>query len=248
MAKVGPGTLVCPACGAAVPKTAAACPYCGAVVVPKTPIGAVGPAERRTFCPRCGSLYPAAVARCPRCPPGPTDERGGHCPRCGADLEATSMGGVSVDRCPSCRGHWFDGDELEHVLDLTTEGVSREDAASLKAGLRPVLGVEDVRYVPCVRCGELMARRQIVPRAGIVVDVCRFHGVWFDGGEMEAFTEFVRAGGLEVLRHEGIAAAELRRKLGEESPPRFASARRPVEGSLARDLMDAVRVLFRRRP
>ena len=205
------GTIVCPACAGAVPKNASACPYCGSIVVLPAPKGADGPAETRTFCPRCGDLYPSAAAKCPRCPPGATDERGGRCPRCAGDLEPTPVGNVTVDRCRSCRGTWFDGDELEHVVDLTTRGISREEAGSRRRTL-PNLPPEDtVRYLACVRCGERMARRQVAPRTGLIVDICRAHGVWFDGGELEAFETWVRAGGLEVVRHDGIAAVETKR-------------------------------------
>lgn len=206
------GTLVCFACGGSVAKNAPACPYCGAIVVLPTPFGADAPAQRRTFCPRCGNMYPSAAARCPRCPPSSTDERGGRCPRCAADLQPVGMGTVTVDRCSSCKGTWFDGDELEHAMDLTTQGLSREDAGSLRRVLPTSNPTEEVKYVACVRCGERMARRQLAPRMGIIVDICRSHGIWFDGGELERFAAFARAGGLEVLRHDGVAAAEERER------------------------------------
>jgi hypothetical protein len=34
-------------------------------------------------------------------------------------------------------------------------------------------------------------------RSGIIVDVCREHGTWFDRGEYDAALGFVRDGGLE---------------------------------------------------
>jgi Zn-finger nucleic acid-binding protein len=127
------------------------------------------------------------------------------------------MGGVSVDRCAQCRGHWFDGDEVEHAVDLTTQGVSKEEAAALRRSLPPPsIPTEEVRYLACVRCGERMARRQAAPRSGVIVDLCREHGVWFDGDELERFAAFARAGGLEVLRHDGIAVSEARARLAAE--------------------------------
>ena len=51
-----------------------------------------------------------------------------------------------------------------------------------------------------------------MPMEGVIVDVCRNHGVWFDAGEFEHFTAFARAGGLEVIRHDEIAAAEAARR------------------------------------
>ncbi len=127
------------------------------------------------------------------------------------------MGNASIDKCPACGGHWFDGDEIEHAADLTTQGVSREEAAGMRRSIPSVSEVERVvKYLPCVRCGEIMSRRQVVQRAGIIIDVCRLHGVWFDGGELEQFLAFARAGGLEVNRVDGVAQVEARRKHEEE--------------------------------
>jgi Zn-finger nucleic acid-binding protein len=131
------------------------------------------------------------------------------------------MGAVTVDRCRGCRGLWFDGDEVEHAIDATTRGVSTSEAAALRPGLpaTPTKLEDEVRYLACVRCRELMVRRQAAPRSGIVIDICRNHGVWFDGGEFEQFAAFVKAGGLEVLRYDGIASAEARRKAAAAMPP-----------------------------
>lgn len=240
------GTLVCPGCGGAVQKTAKACPYCGAEVVLPKPAGATGPAERRTYCARCGTLYPSDAARCPRCPPGPTDARGGRCPRCAGELAPTTMGAATVDRCGSCGGTWFDGDELEHAADLTTRGVSAADAAASRRSIPPsrIPLEREVRYLACVRCGERMARRQVARGAGVVVDLCRDHGLWFDRDELEAFVAFVRAGGLEVLRHDGVAAMEARRKAAQArdrvaspTPPMGADAE--AGGAILGDLLGA---------
>ncbi len=42
-----------------------------------------------------------------------------------------------------------------------------------------------------------MTRTNFGGQSGIVVDVCREHGTWFDRGELDSALEFVRAGGLE---------------------------------------------------
>jgi hypothetical protein len=41
-----------------------------------------------------------------------------------------------------------------------------------------------------------MNRKNFGAHSGIIVDVCREHGTWFDGDELAAALEFVRAGGL----------------------------------------------------
>jgi len=42
-----------------------------------------------------------------------------------------------------------------------------------------------------------MTRMNFGVRSGIILDVCRTHGTWFDGGELDAALSFVQAGGLE---------------------------------------------------
>ncbi len=247
------GTIVCPACAAGVPKNATACPYCGAEVVLAKPVGADRAGEYKTYCTRCGLLYPTNAAKCPRCPPGSTDERGGRCPRCAGDLEAKSGGRVTVDECRACHGTWFDGDELEHSIDLTTKGVSRDEARSLRPTLPANAPESEVRYLACVRCGERMARRQVAPRTGMIVDICRVHGVWFDKNELEHFRAFIAAGGLEVVRFDGVASVEAKRKEIEAKPSSLDYARPYMSGYaglsdgpfLGVDLLRAVGRLFR---
>jgi Zn-finger nucleic acid-binding protein len=160
---------------------------------------------------------------------------------------------VTVDRCGSCHGLWFDGDEIEHAIDVTTKGVSREEAAALRRSLpNPSGPVEEVRYLACVRCGERMARRQAAPRAGTIVDICRDHGVWFDGGEFDRFAAFAKAGGLDVLRHDGIAAAEARARLAAAGAADVGAtlvgheeAGVRLTGAVARDVLRTLRGLFR---
>jgi Zn-finger nucleic acid-binding protein len=36
--------------------------------------------------------------------------------------------------------------------------------------------------------------------SGIVVDVCKGHGTWFDRDELQQIVEFIRGGGLEAAR------------------------------------------------
>jgi len=62
-------------------------------------------------------------------------------------------------------------------------------------GAVPPLAEEQVSYIPCVGCGELMTRKRIGSRDGAVVDICRHHGMWFDAGELERILTWVRAGG-----------------------------------------------------
>ena len=41
----------------------------------------------------------------------------GRCPHCGGHLKPEQYHGVTVDRCPECKGVWFDAGEAESLLD-----------------------------------------------------------------------------------------------------------------------------------
>jgi Zn-finger nucleic acid-binding protein len=48
--------------------------------------------------------------------------------------------------------------------------------------------------------------------SGVVVDVCKAHGTWFDKDELRRIVEFIRAGGLEQARADEIAELERKRQ------------------------------------
>jgi Zn-finger nucleic acid-binding protein len=48
--------------------------------------------------------------------------------------------------------------------------------------------------------------------SGVVVDVCRGHGTWFDREELSRIVEFIRGGGLDAARAREKAALEEERR------------------------------------
>jgi Zn-finger nucleic acid-binding protein len=48
--------------------------------------------------------------------------------------------------------------------------------------------------------------------SGVVVDVCRGHGTWFDRDELSRIVEFIRGGGLDAARSREKAALEEERR------------------------------------
>jgi Zn-finger nucleic acid-binding protein len=53
--------------------------------------------------------------------------------------------------------------------------------------------------------------------SGVIVDVCKGHGTWFDREELSRIVEFIRAGGLEASRaKEKEEIQEERRRLQQE--------------------------------
>jgi len=53
--------------------------------------------------------------------------------------------------------------------------------------------------------------------SGVIVDVCKGHGTWFDRDELSRIVEFIRSGGLEASRaREKSELEEERRRLNQE--------------------------------
>ena len=57
-----------------------------------------------------------------------------------------------------------------------------------------------VTYLRCPCCNQMMSRKVFGRVSGVIVDICRLHGVWFDAGELTAVIEFVERGGLDEQR------------------------------------------------
>jgi Zn-finger nucleic acid-binding protein len=74
-----------------------------------------------------------------------------------------------------------------------------------------------VLYSPCPECTQLMNRINFARCSGVIVDICKGHGIWFDRDELSRIVEFVRAGGLATARSkEKAAIEEERRQLRQE--------------------------------
>ena len=62
-----------------------------------------------------------------------------------------------------------------------------------------------------------MNRVNFAKCSGVIVDVCKGHGTWFDRDELSQIVEFVRGGGLDVSRsREKAEIEEARRQLQQE--------------------------------
>jgi len=196
--KLTAAALTCAHCGGAVSTTDEACPYCQA---------AISEADRRrtTLCPACYTRLQDDSKHCRACgidirpqslAPLPSDSG---CPRCEGELRVRSLDVVDVVECRQCLGIWLTPESFKQV---TVKAARESGAASLFPGHqdrpRPERRVEEVRYIPCLGCGELMQRRQYTHEgrgSRVVIDVCRSHGVWLDHEEVERIVDFIQTGG-----------------------------------------------------
>jgi Zn-finger nucleic acid-binding protein len=185
------GALRCTGCGGGVGPDDAACPYCAAALSEED-------RRRTTLCPGCFTRLEDDSRHCRACglairpqrlAPLPHD-RG--CPRCGKALRVRSLAGGDVVECGGCLGLWI---EPRHLQRAVAEAAAAGDGGGPAPRPR---GPEEVRYLPCLTCGQPMNRRQFRHAgrpSGVVVDHCLDHGVWLDHEELEGLLGFVRATG-----------------------------------------------------
>jgi Zn-finger nucleic acid-binding protein len=122
------------------------------------------------------------------------------CPRCARPLGAPRAPGESVHPCPGCRGSFVDYATLAALVKREIElRAATPFAPSLAARpQRPAMSASAVSYVRCPVCGRTMNRTNFGQHSGVIVDVCKPHGTWFDAGELDGALEFVAYGGLEA--------------------------------------------------
>lgn len=152
-----------------------------------------------------------------------------NCPRCGTGLFHRD----DLDLCPGCDGIWFDRGELEALAksarptdeEKMTLGQIQRDLQSLP---KPNPS-DNVQYIKCPACGEMMTRRMFGRRSGVLIDQCREHGIWLDAGEREAIIAFAEKGGMRVTER-------------EESAERNAEAGRLQQNRMDRAAMQGRRV------
>lgn len=162
-------------------------------------------------CPQCGKDVNPRSALCPFCG-GRIGEKKvlEHpvCPRCNITLDCRRKDDIEIDSCPRCGGLWLDRGEFDVLTAEST--VYREEKLD-KEYSRPQLP-ESIEYIPCVRCGKLMVKKNYGHISGVIIDECGRHGVWLDNGEFEKIRHFILDGGLEKEQFREIEKnrAELR--------------------------------------
>jgi Zn-finger nucleic acid-binding protein len=234
-------SLNCPACGAAAPSaTSARCEYCGSALTTMACPSCFGPMfAGMQFCPHCGAKGMREL----------TDGESLPCPGCKADMRAVRVGAASFYECPSCAGSWLTADAFSQLC------TSREERGQLAAlvtggeiGPKPVTSA--VRYVACAVCKKTMNRQNFGRRSGVIIDVCKGHGVWFEQGELHAVLAFIESGGLELARRaEQEKAADDRLRLERETNQVFTRTIRIERTTFSKQeadswLDDALRALF----
>ena len=197
-------TLNCPNCGAATETDAPACQYCGARLA-------------TVACASCFGMMFMGSRHCPRCGAAAANRSEGQlttrrCPRCKIDMQSITIGSTPVRECSQCLGLWLDVPSFEKIC------ADREEQAAVLGTASPgpthaIVPESRISYAPCPECAQLMNRINFARCSGVIVDICKGHGTWFDRDELSRIVEFIRAGGLEASRSKEKAELEEERRL-----------------------------------
>lgn len=221
-------TLNCQNCGAAVASDNPMCAHCGSRLAAMVCPGCLHMMFRGSkFCPHCGR--PGVEWK-------PTDSPL-LCPSCEVPLLRGEAGRYALHECEKCFGIWVDN----ATRDLLYRDAEREAVPPSPFG-EPVptqsAPLPPVRYVRCPQCRTLMHRTNFAQSSGVILDVCRQHGTWFDAQELQRVVEFIRSGGLDRARErEKAELAAERRRVIAAAAARSESVEPEPPGLLARLLL-----------
>ena len=197
----------CSSCGAPRQQGGVSCGHCGAdFTLHERDLHTVCPkcfahvSDRARFCHHCGlALHPEPLIG---------EKTSLACPTCGRSsrLGHRQLGGVAVLECGRCAGFWLGNGVFSKLVERASRDALGVDwceqmVTSSKMLLSPSQQ-RGPRYRQCPYCGKLMTRRHYGRGSGVIIDVCREHGVWFDPDELPRILAWVRSGGLAKANQE----------------------------------------------
>jgi Zn-finger nucleic acid-binding protein len=199
------GSLSCPNCGAPAAQgvQSTRCEYCGSALA-------------TVACPSCFESIFAGMQFCPHCGAKTARELADDetkplpCPGCKTDMRVVRVGTTVLRECPSCASNWVDAETFTTMCaNREQRGAVAAIVGSTAGDVSPIPGGA-VRYLPCPLCKKLMNRTNFGHRSGVIIDVCKGHGAWFEPSELKNVLAFIDSGKFEKAR-----ADEEQRKVEE---------------------------------
>lgn len=144
------------------------------------------------------------------------------CPEDGKPLVGVALERAhgTVHRCESCHGVWVERELIERLEKQLASGPPPPSAVGLPAEARglppPNQSLARDFHLPCAVCDALM---DVKAGGGVVLDICREHGIWFEAGELEPFVTWVRAGRPQSGTHHMTAPLAASLGLGAPAGP-----------------------------
>lgn len=105
-----------------------------------------------------------------------------HCPNCNEELTKKKLETIEVDECVSCKGLWFEDDELRQAKDAADADLNWMDFEIWKHQDKFKVSPKNR---PCPKCQKPMPVVKY-GATGVNIDCCpQCKGVWLDKGEFK---------------------------------------------------------------
>jgi Zn-finger nucleic acid-binding protein len=155
------------------------------------------------------------------------------CPDCQSEMQQTDYRGIRIDECPSCRGRWFDREELRLAKDRTDDDLRWLDFDPFSQKAVSLDVASEGRS--CPRCSVKMGS---IPyeTSGVVIDKCNAcHGIWLGHDEFEKVVKYLK----------NVIASETASQYVRDAGRQFAQIVTGPEGIVSeiRDFLAVLRLL-----
>jgi Zn-finger nucleic acid-binding protein len=174
------------------------------------------------------------------------------------ELSPNWVADTVLDECPTCGGIWLEAEAFEKLLKdrddqaklekLAVQNLTIDPSAPLALSVAPSTRRLIREYIPCPDCKQLMNRKNFADISGVIIDVCKPHGIWFDSGELGRIIKFVMDGGLLEARRREMEKAEIETKLarlGITGIPMDLRDQDEQGPDLLRGILNVLREIFR---
>ncbi len=111
------------------------------------------------------------------------------CPKCEEELKEVPFQGIKVESCSSCKGYWFEKDELRIAKDKKEEMLRFMDIDLWESDEKFRISKENLL---CPEC-SLPLYEVNYGDSNIKVEVCNMcEGIWLDGGEFRKVIKYLK--------------------------------------------------------
>ena len=100
------------------------------------------------------------------------------CPKCHSAMDLVTYEDVTIDRCSTCKGMWFDANEQKQLKEL--KGSESVDVGDPAVGRK----MDKITNIECPRCQVAMIRMVHVDQHATDYEACpSCYGIFLDAGE-----------------------------------------------------------------
>lgn len=120
------------------------------------------------------------------------------CPKCEKELKEVPFQGVKIDSCSSCKGYWFEKDELRKAKDEKEESLNWMDVDLWESEEKFRISKDEIL---CPDCGMPLYEVNYGD-SDIKLDVCNIcEGMWLDEGEFRKIIKYLKEkGGDKIMQ------------------------------------------------